>query len=237
MVICHPTRAEERIVPQVRRRRRAETSRAEIVAAAEHRIAEFGYDATRLEDVATDVGLGRSGVLYHFPDKRQLYRAVLDDLFGDEVDRLRRALAGSGSLPDRIERVIDVAIDFLVERPAAARIALREASATDPAIRDEVRRQSGPLFDLLRLIFEEGERSGELNPVDTDPYFFLSAVAGTLIFYLAALPTFFERLPFDPVAPEQIARLKRNVLRTVQRLLGMGGVRPVSDLEFKMRKS
>jgi len=164
------------------------------------------------------------------PDKRQLYRAVLDDLFGDEVDRLQRALAGSGSLPERIERAIEVAIDFLVERPAAARIALREASATDPAIRAEVRRQSGPVFDLLQLIFEEGERSGELHPVDTDPYFFLSAVAGTLIFYLAALPTFFERLPFDPLAPEQIDRLKRNVLRTVGRLLGMGGVRPVSDI-------
>jgi TetR/AcrR family transcriptional regulator len=217
-------------VPQVRRRRRAETSRAEIVAAAEHRIAEFGYEGTRLEDVATDVGLGRSGVLYHFPDKHQLYRAVLDDLFGDEVDRLQRALAGSGSLPERIQRAIDVAIDFLVERPAAAKIALREASTSDPAIRDEVRKQCGPVFDLLRLIFEEGDRSGELNPVDTDPYFFFSAVAGTLIFYLAALPTFFERRPFEPLEPEQIDRLKRNVLRTVERLLGMGGVRPVSDI-------
>ena len=211
-------------------RRRAETSRAEIVAAAERRIAELGYDATRLEDVASDVGLGRSGLLYHFPDKRQLYRAVLHDLFGDEVDRLQRALAGSGSLPQRIERSIDVAIDFLVERPAAARIALREASATDPAIRAEVRRQAGPVFKLLQLIFEEGERSGELHPVDTDPYFFLSAVAGTLIFYLAALPTFFERLPFDPLAPEQIQRLKLNVLKIVGRLLGMGGIRPVSDI-------
>jgi TetR/AcrR family transcriptional regulator len=214
----------------IRRRRRAATSRAEIVGAAEHRIAEYGYEGTRLEDVASDVGLGRSGVLYHFPDKHQLYRAVLEDLFGDEVDRLQRALAGSGSLPERIERAIDVAVDFLVERPAAARIALREASANDPAIREEVRRQAGPVFDLLRLIFEEGERSGELNPVDTDPYFFLSTVAGTLIFYLAALPTFFERLPFDPLAPEQIDRLKRNVLRTVARLLGMGGVRPVSNI-------
>jgi TetR/AcrR family transcriptional regulator len=211
------------------RRRRAATSRAEIVAAAELRFAEFGYGGTRLQDVAADVGLGRPGVLYHFPDKRQLYRAVLDDLFGDEIDRLQRALAGSGSLPERIHRAIDIAIDFLVERPAAARIALREASATDPAIRDEVRRQCSPLLELLQVIFEEGERSGELTPVDTDPYFFLSAVAGTLVFYLAALPTFFERLPFDPLAPEQIARLKRNILRTAQRLLGMGGVRRVRD--------
>lgn len=215
---------------QVRRRRRAETSRAEIVAAAEHRFAEFGYDGTRLEDVASDVGLGRSGVLYHFPDKHQLYRAVLDDLFGDEVERIRRALAGSGTLPERVERAIDVAIDFLIERPAAARIALREASASEPALRAEIRRQSAAVFDLLGLIFEEGEQSGELNPVDTDPYFFMSAVAGTLIFYLAALPTFFERLPFDPIAPEQIDRLKRNVLRTARRLLGMGGVRPVSNI-------
>jgi TetR/AcrR family transcriptional regulator len=210
-------------------RRRAEDSRAQIVAAAERRFADLGYEATRLEDVATDVGLGRPGVLYHFPNKRRLYRAVLDGLFGDVVDRAQRALAGSGSLTERIERALEVSIDFLAERPAAARIALREASSTDPEVRQEIRAQARPILDLLQLIFEEGERTGDLHPVDTDPYFFLSTLGGTVVFYIAALPTFFEDLPFDPLSPERIAKLKRNVLRMVRRLLGMGAPRPVPD--------
>ena len=34
-----------------------------------------------LEAAGQDVGIGRSAVLYHFKDKKLLYRAVLDDLF------------------------------------------------------------------------------------------------------------------------------------------------------------
>ena len=92
--------------------------------------------------------------------------------------------------------------------------------------------EQGELFPTLySTSLASGERSGELHPVDTDPYFFLSTVAGTVMFYIAALPTFFETLPFDPLDPDRIASLKHNVLRSVRRLLGIGGVRPISNLE------
>ena len=204
-----------------RARRRKPESRSEIIAAAEQRFADLGYQATRLEDVAADVGLGRSGVLYHFQDKRSLYRAVLDGLYGQELDQIKRALAGTGTLTERIERAVDVAIPFLADRPAAAKIALREAYATDSDIRQEMSRQALPLLELLRLLLEEGERSGELQPLDSDPYFLMSAIVGTLAFYLAALPSIFEDHPFDPLRADEVARLRRNLVGMIRRLVGI----------------
>lgn len=214
-----------------RPRSKAERTRAEIVAAAERRFAEQGYAGTRLEDVGADVGIGRSAVLYHFKDKRHLYRAVLDDLYGGALDAVRRALAGPGSIAERTERAVAIVVDYVAQRPTAAQVALREAATPDPEIRAEVRARSAPVLELVTTILEEGERAGVLRPVRPDALHFVSAVAGTLLFYVAALPTFVGDLPYDHLSGQQMAGLKRDLLEITRRLLGIGGPRPLPAKE------
>ena len=204
-----------------RRRFAAEHSKLDILAAAEQRFSEFGYDRTRLEDIATDIGIGRPGLLYHFPNKKQLYRAVLDSVYGDLIERLGRTLAGSGTLVERLLAALEFAIDEVGARPSIARIALRETAAFDPEIIADIRAQARPLMVLLQFIFEEGEKSGELQPVDADPYFLISALSGSVMFYVTVLPVFFEEIPHDHLAPERIEILKRNVMRIARQMLGI----------------
>ena len=59
---------------------KAERTRRQILAAAERRFADAGFEGTRLDDIADDIGMVGSAILYHFADKRELYRAVRDDL-------------------------------------------------------------------------------------------------------------------------------------------------------------
>ena len=60
---------------------RAERTRATILETAEALFAERGFEATRLEDVAERVGIRRASIVYYFRDKRELYEAVLQDVF------------------------------------------------------------------------------------------------------------------------------------------------------------
>ena len=203
------------------RQAKAEGTRAQILAAAARRFAEHGYSRTRLEDVGEDVGVVRSAVLYHFHDKRQLYRAVLDDLFGALLEQLQSALVASGTLSERIETAVSVFVDYMAQRPDAARIAMRESVHSDPEIVSEMRSHAAPYFSLLKMIFAEGERSGVLQPLRPDPLHFVSAVAGSTLFYIAALPTFVADLPYDPLSPEQLEAHKRDVLNITRRLLGI----------------
>ena len=204
-----------------RRRLEANKSKIEILDAAEQRFAELGYEATRLEDVAKDIGLGRSGVLYHFSTKEKLYRAVLEYVYGDYAGKVTRVLAGSGSLAERIEATIGFSVDEVCKRPSIAQIAIREASAIDSDFVSLVRLQAKPFMGLLRNIFEEGEKTGELNPVNTDPYILLSSISGTVIFYVNALPRFFGALPDNHMAPERFEILKMNILKSVKTMLGI----------------
>ena len=199
----------------------AENSKLAILNAAEQRFSEFGYEATRLEDIAADIGIGRTGVLYHFSSKHSLYTAVLEHVYGDYITSLGRALVGGGTLTERIEKVITVSVDGVLNRPSIARMAMREALASDPELISIIRAQAKTIMDLLNVIFEEGEKSGELTPIDTDPYILISSMSGTLMFYVSALPTLFGSLPYDHMAPERFELLKKNILNTAKHMLGI----------------
>ena len=215
------------VTPQ--RQGRAERTRAQILEAAALRFAERGFSATRLDDVGQDVGIGRSAVLYHFKDKRLLYRAVLDELFGGLLAALRSPLMREGTLADRIEAAVSGFVDYMGRHPTAARLALRESINCDAMIREEIQAQSQPFLSLLEMIFEEGERSGVFRPLRSDPLHFVSTVAGSTLFYVAALPTFVGELPYDLLCAEQLEAHKRDVLDITRRLLGIRGPRPVVD--------
>ena len=96
--------------------------------------------------------------------------------------------------------------------PTAARLALRESINPDPTIREEIQAQARPFLSLLEMIFEEGERSGVFRPLRSDPLHFVSTVAGSTLFYVAALPTFVGELPYDLLSEEQLEAHKRDVL-------------------------
>jgi len=211
----------------LRRQERAEQTRSLILTAAALRFAERGYSETRLEEIGQDVEIGRSAVLYHFKDKQLLYRAVLDDLFGELLGAMRSSLTAAGTLAERIETAVSAFVDYMGLHPTAARLAVRESLNSDSESRQELQQQARPFLSLLEMIFEEGERSGVLRPLRSDPLHVGSIVAGSTLFYVASLPAFVGELPYDLLCDEQLEAHKRDVLDITRRLLGIRGPRAV----------
>jgi AcrR family transcriptional regulator len=202
---------------------KAERTRRQILAAAERHFAEAGFENTRLDDIAEDIGMVGSAILYHFGDKRELYRAVREDLAKDLLGAVGRAVASSAPPSQRLVSLVRAAAHAITERPALASISLREAMSNDGG----VERRPNVLISQIVALFEEGVRTGDIHPVRNEPYHFFSAVAGTILFYVAALPHFVADLPEDHLSAERMETLESGAVAVAERLLGMSGPRPV----------
>jgi AcrR family transcriptional regulator len=75
-------------------------TRARILQAARRAFSEKGYAATRLDDLAAELGLTKGALYHHFRSKRELLLALLEASQAEA----RRALEGEAPLEERLLR-------------------------------------------------------------------------------------------------------------------------------------
>ena len=199
---------------------RAERTRESILVAAERLFAERGFASARLEDIAVRVGIRRASLLYYFRDKLALYDAVLADLLGALHARVATALRAGGGLGPRIERAVSAWVDFVGERPALARIVLREAAGATAERSPPILRHLAGFYSLARDLIDVTRDDPLARAAPIDPVHFASAIAGATIFFVAAMPVLAPETGIDPLAPAQLAAHRAEVLRIARRLLG-----------------
>jgi TetR/AcrR family transcriptional regulator len=197
---------------------RAERTRAAILEAAEVRFAEQGFQATRLADVAALVGIRRASIVYHFKDKRELYEAVLADVFGGLYAHVEPALTRPGPLPERIERAVAAWVDYVGARPSLARLLLREVADAQPGRGPALLAQTAPFTDLAMRVTAEAESDPWARSLELDPAHLASTIAGATLFFVAALPKLAPGP--DPLSADQLDAHREQVLWIVRRLLG-----------------
>lgn len=201
---------------------KAERSKTAIIAVAENHFSRFGFAATRLEDIAEELGLTRAALFYYFRDKQMLYDAMVAESFGDLASKLGVLLESDDlSVSERLERAVVAWVDSVVARPNLARLIMRFVAdgIDEPARRIFAQNNLVPMkfFGL----FQEGRESGELQPLHEDPFHAASAIIGTTVFYVAAVTALVPGSHFEPLDPEQVAVHRQEALRSARRLLGI----------------
>ena len=196
---------------------KAERTRRQILTAAEARFAAAGFEKTRLEDVADDIGMVGSAILYHYTDKRELYRAVLEDLTADLLGAIENAIDAPAPPRERLVELVRAAARKIAARPTIATIALREVTSED----HELTERTGPILERVIGLFEEGSRSGDIRPVHAEPYLFFTSIAGAILYTVASLPAILEDHPDAPRAEEAADRLELDAAAMARRLLGL----------------
>ena len=194
---------------------KADETRELILGAAELRFAATGFYPTRLEDIAEDVGITRTAVIYHFQDKETLYNAVLEKLFTQLNDRISAALDSPLDLPDRIEAAVEAWLDFAGARPTLMRLFMREVAGSEGGLRPEVQQFVDPMFARLVGTLDEGCRTNTFRAID--PVQFWSILAGASMFFIMDAPLLANA--------ETVARLdtyKQELKRVARHMLGTG---------------
>ncbi|MDX6698483.1 MAG: hypothetical protein QOE65_1880 [Solirubrobacteraceae bacterium] len=104
----------------------SEATRGELVAAARRLFAERGYGGVGTEEIVRAAGVTRGALYHHFAGKRELFRAVYEDIERELVEQIA---AVAVTAPDPVAALRAGAQAWLdaCEEPAVQRIALLDA--------------------------------------------------------------------------------------------------------------
>lgn len=110
----------------MQRRTDVETLRKEIREAATRLFAASGYHGTTVQQIASEVGISKQLLLYHFASKEKLRAAVLHGLLEAWNELLPRLLDAVASPGERAPDVVDELLGYLDETSQLGRVAMLE---------------------------------------------------------------------------------------------------------------
>lgn len=87
-------------------RRRSEARPGEIVEAALDLFVEKGFAATKMDEIAKRAGVTKGTVYLYFPSKEDLFRAVVEDMMGPNIETGERLLAESRGSAAELIRIL-----------------------------------------------------------------------------------------------------------------------------------
>jgi AcrR family transcriptional regulator len=151
--------------------------REKVLVAAEL-FAEFGLDATKMEDVAAATGVPKATLYYYFEGKED----ILAFLFVHVLDQLGRAVGGAlrtgGTAAERLRAVVCAHLGVIESFPAASRALQFDLgrAARSPMI---AARTEAAFVEPVGALLVEGARDGSLRPV-AHPRLVATAILGAV---------------------------------------------------------
>jgi AcrR family transcriptional regulator len=168
--------ATEAQVQAQRWRRRKEARPGEILNAALACFAEHGFAATRLDDVAQRAGVTKGTLYLYFPNKEELFKAVVAQALVPNLERGEALISGTdspGAEPRSAAALLTELIRGwaeLAHSPAGAipKIVISEAGNFPDLARFYREHVVDRGMALLRRVLRLGTARGEFRPVDID---------------------------------------------------------------------
>ncbi|MGW0733343.1 TetR/AcrR family transcriptional regulator [Streptomyces sp. NPDC002851] len=146
-------------------RRRA--TRAKLYEAAVTLIAEKGFSATTVDEIAERAGVAKGTVYYNFASKAELFEELLRYGVGLLTASLQEAAdetaARGGSKVDALDAMIRAGLDFIAAYPAFTQLYVAELWRTNRAWQSTLMVVRQQAVAVVEDVLREGVAAGELS--------------------------------------------------------------------------
>jgi AcrR family transcriptional regulator len=150
--------------PATRRTLAKQQTRRRLIAAAKALVAERGYEAATLRDVAAMAQLSTGAVFANFDDKADLFTAVIADDLADLFAQMKRIAAEHARPGDALVNMLAAGYALNAGRRALVQAQLAFSWSNGLGMEQRGCAGVGMILALLAEILREGVRSGDLLP-------------------------------------------------------------------------
>jgi AcrR family transcriptional regulator len=109
--------------------------RLQLLRAAQDVFVAQGFHAAAMDDIADRAGVSKPVLYQHFPGKRELYLALLEQQVDELTDRVRQAMAGTEDNRLRVDGAVGAYFDFVDAEGGAFRLVFESDLRNDPDVR------------------------------------------------------------------------------------------------------
>jgi AcrR family transcriptional regulator len=204
--------------PAAPRRKDAERTKAEILAAATREFSERGLNGARVDSIAARTSINKRMIYYYFKSKERLYIAVLEDSYRRIREAEKQLRLDDLPPSEAIRLLAEFTFDYHWKNPQLAKLVVIEnihkgknlsrsksISGLNLSIIDAIAK-------VLRRGAEEGVLRGSIDPVEL--HMTISALS---LFHVTNRYTFGTVFRRDMVSSEAVAERKKEIVDIISR--------------------
>ena len=113
--------------------------RLQLLRAAQDVFVAQGFHAAAMDDIADRAGVSKPVLYQHFPGKRELYLALLEEHVSELADRVAEAMGGTDDNRARVDGAVGAYYDFIDAEGEAFRLVFESDLRNDDDVRGDRR--------------------------------------------------------------------------------------------------
>lgn len=164
-----------------------------ILEAAKQVFVRKGYEATKMGDVATEAGIGRTALHYYYHTKEMLFDAIFDQLMGALLPNLGMIIEEDVPIVEKLPKIVSQYAQVLKKNPLFPVFVINELHRDPEHLFQSVTKDPSriqPIIKLQNQLTEEMEQ-GKLKKV---PLLYTATTLVSLIVFPVLL-----RIPFTTI--------------------------------------
>jgi TetR/AcrR family transcriptional regulator len=166
--------------PKTPRTRIQKKNTETILEAALDVFSKYGFRCSTLDQISTQAGLSKPNLLYYFPSKVDIHRALIAQLMKTWLDPLRE-MDAQGDPTEEILAYVMRKLEISKECPRESRLFANEIVQGAPNIMDKIEGELKSLVDEKAAVISAWSDAGHIAKVD--PYHLIFSIWSTTQHY------------------------------------------------------
>ena len=146
----------------------APSTRGRILDAALELFSREGYHSSRMDDIVSEGKVSKGSIYFHFPNKEQLFLALVDQ-FADLIERnVEEAIAQEDAGMKRVQAAITSVVTTFARYRRPAKLLLVQAVGLGTVFEQKRQSVHDRFARLIQTFLDEAVANGDIKSVNTN---------------------------------------------------------------------